>query len=96
MKIKVRERITNVLKTPRKKTRRWDVEKLSKDILQREKYQKVLDLKLKQKMEGEEGTDKVQEKWEFLEQAVKMTAEEIIGEIKHKKNEEWFDEECAV
>ena len=25
-----------------------------------------------------------------------MTAEEIIGEIKHKKNEEWFDEVCAI
>ena len=47
-------------------------------------------------MEGKEETGKVQKKWEYLEQAIKTTAEEIIGEIKHKKNEEWFDEECAV
>ena len=26
----------------------------------------------------------------------KMMAEEIIGKIKHKKNEEQFDEECAI
>ena len=32
VKIKVRERIKNVLKTPRRKTRTWDVEKLYKDI----------------------------------------------------------------
>ena len=25
-----------------------------------------------------------------------MTAEEIIGEIKHKKSKEWFDEVCAI
>jgi len=49
VKIKVRERITNIQKTPRRKTRRWDVEKLQKDIAQRDKYQKALDLKLKQK-----------------------------------------------
>jgi hypothetical protein len=50
----VRERIANVPKIPRRKTRRWDVEKLHKDIAQRDTYQKVLDLKLKQKPEGEE------------------------------------------
>ena len=49
VKIKVRERLANVQKIPRRKTRRWEVEKLHKDIAQRDKYQKVLDLKLKQK-----------------------------------------------
>jgi len=49
VKNKVRERIANVQKTPRRKTRRWDVQKLQKDITQRNKYQKALDLKLKQK-----------------------------------------------
>jgi hypothetical protein len=52
--IKVRERTANVKKIPRRNTRTWDVEKLHKDIAQTDKYQKVLDLKLKQKMEGEE------------------------------------------
>jgi hypothetical protein len=52
VKIKVRDRIENVQKVPRRKTRRWDVEKLHKDIAQRDKYQKVLDVKLKQKNEG--------------------------------------------
>ena len=47
-------------------------------------------------MEGKEGTDKVQKKWEYLEQVIKMMTEEIIGEIKYKKNEEWFYEECAI
>jgi hypothetical protein len=45
----VQERIKNVLKTPRRKTRTWDVEKLYKDMVQRDKYQKVLDLKLNKK-----------------------------------------------
>ena len=49
MKIKMRERIANVQKTPRRKARRWDVEKLQKDIAQRDKYQKALDLKLNKK-----------------------------------------------
>jgi hypothetical protein len=40
--------------------------------------------------------DNVQKKWEQLEKAIKTAAEETIGEIKHKKNEEWFDEECAA
>ena len=46
VKIKVRETTANVQKTPRRKTRRWDVEKLQKNIAQRDKYQKALDLTL--------------------------------------------------
>jgi len=34
----------------------------------------------------------VQKRWEHLEQAIKVVAEEIIGETKYKKNEEWLDE----
>jgi hypothetical protein len=55
-----------------------------------------LDLKLKQKPEGEEVIDRVQRKWEHLEQAIKVTAEEIIGETNYRKNEEWFNEERAT
>ena len=94
VKIKVRERIANIQKIPRRKTRRWDVEKLNKDTAQRDKYQQVLESNLKSV--GEEGADSVQKKWEQLEKAIKTAAEETIGETKHKKNEEWFDEECAA
>jgi hypothetical protein len=45
---------------------------------------------------GEEKIDSVQKRWGHLEQAIKAAAEETIGEIKYKKNEEWFDEECAT
>ena len=60
VKIKARERIANVQKIPRRKTRRQDVEKLHKDVARKDKYQKVLDLKLKQKTEGEVEIDSVQ------------------------------------
>jgi hypothetical protein len=49
VKIKVRERIAKVQKIARRKTRRCEVEKLHKDIAQRGKYQKVVEVKLKQK-----------------------------------------------
>jgi hypothetical protein len=71
VKITVRERIANVQKIPRRKTRRWDVEKLHKDIPQRDKYKKVLVLKLKQKTEGQEELDSVQKRQEHLEQIIK-------------------------
>jgi len=94
--IKVRERIANVQKTPRRKTRRWDVEKLHKDAARRDEYKKMWDLKLKQKIEGEETVGSVQKRREQLEQAIKATAEEIIGETNYKKNEEWFNEDSAT
>jgi len=47
VKIKVRDRIANVQKIPRRKIKRWDVEKLNKDIVQRDNYQKVLESNLK-------------------------------------------------
>jgi hypothetical protein len=37
--IKVRERIANIQKIPRRKTGRWDIEKLHKDMVWRDKYQ---------------------------------------------------------
>lgn len=63
-----------------------------------DKYQEVLDVKLKLKLstEGQEETDSVQKRWEHLEQAIKAMAEETIREIKYKKNEEWFDEQYAI
>jgi hypothetical protein len=76
VKIKVRERIANFQKIPRRTTRRCEVEKLHKDMAQRDKYQKIMDVKLKQSMEGEE--ESVQKRWELLEQAIKATAEETI------------------
>ena len=84
MKIKVRERIAKVQKTPRRKIRRRGVENYRKTA-QRDKYQKALDLKLKQKMEGEEEVDSAQKRWEHLEQAIKAGAEEIIWESKYKR-----------
>jgi hypothetical protein len=96
VKSKVRERIANAQKIPRRKTRRWEVEKLHKDTAQSNRYQKALDVKLKQSMEGEEEIDSVQKRWEHLEQVIKATAEETIGKIKYKKKEEWFDEECVT
>ena len=92
----MRERIANVQKTPRRKTRRWDVEKLHKDAARRDEYKKMWDLKLKQKIEGEETVGSVQKRREQLEQAIKATAEEIIGETNYKKNEEWFNEDSAT
>jgi hypothetical protein len=80
----VREGIANVQNIPRRKTRRWDVEKLNKDIARRDKYHQVLESKLKS--EGDEGADSVQNKWEQLEKAIKAAAEETVGETKHKKN----------
>jgi hypothetical protein len=37
----------------------------------------------------------VQKRWEHLEQAIKATAEEIIGETKYKKNGNGFMK-CAT
>jgi hypothetical protein len=39
-----------------------------------------MDLKLKQKTEGQLEIDSVQKRWEHLERAIKATAEEIVGE----------------
>jgi hypothetical protein len=87
VKIGVRERLANTQKIPRRKTRRWDVEKLHKDIAQRDRYQKVLDLK--QKKNGRRRKNRqCTKRWEHLEQAMKIVAEETIGEIKYKKKEE--------
>ena len=52
-KSKWEKKIAKIQKIPRIKTR-GDVEKLHKDVAQRDKYQKVLGLKLKQKKKQKE------------------------------------------
>ena len=76
----MRGRIANIQKIPIRKNRKWDVVELHKDVARRDKYQKVMDLKLKQKTEGQLEIDSVQKRWEHLERAIKATAEEIVGE----------------
>jgi endonuclease/exonuclease/phosphatase family metal-dependent hydrolase len=94
VKIKVRERIANAQTVPRRKTRRWEVEKLNKDTVRREKYQQALKSNLKPAREEGEGS--VQKTWEQLEMAIKAAAGETLGEVKNRRNVEWFDEECAA
>ena len=55
-----------------------------------------MDLKPKQKTKEEVEIYSVQKRWEHLEQPIKATEDEIIGEIIYIKNEELFDEECAT
>ena len=46
-------------------------------------------------IEGD-GVDRVQTKWERMKRAIKTAAEQTTEETKYRKNEEWFDEECAA
>lgn len=69
-------------------------EKINKDILKTttaKKYQEkkeMIELRDIQKMVN------LNEAWEKVEQAIKITAKEVLGYVPKKTKERWFNEEC--
>jgi len=95
VKVKVRERIANVMKGPKHEVKRWATENLSKNKELQKKYVDVLNSKLTQETDGMEGRDQTPEEiWTVTEKAILEAAKETIGEKRKTRNEEWFDEEC--
>ncbi|XP_072158643.1 uncharacterized protein [Bemisia tabaci] len=95
VKVKVRERIANVMKGPKHEVKRWATENLSKIKELQKKYVDVLNSKLTQETDGMEGRDQTPEEiWTVTEKAILEAAKETIGEKRKTRNEEWFDEEC--
>lgn len=88
--IKYRCRILNSPSKTYIKCRRYNVEGLkNKDLL--EAYQNKLNERLNN-IEYEEQT--INNNWKNIQNAIKSSAEEIMGYQDRTKNKEWYDGEC--
>lgn len=69
--------------------KKWDIGKLKNPDIRRE-YQK----KLEGQLEENEVNDDIEGKWKSIKDAIFSTCEQVLGEKKWGRNEDWFDEEC--
>jgi hypothetical protein len=63
--------------------KKWDTDKLIKQPEVREEYESKLQTRLQ--------AHDTERKWNEMESIIKGVANEVIGEKKVKRNEEWFD-----
>ncbi|KAJ4430267.1 hypothetical protein ANN_22479 [Periplaneta americana] len=82
-------RISNVMRKNKQGRKRWDVGKLQDRSIRRE-YQRKLEVEL----EGNEVNKDIESKWKSVKDVIISTSEQVLGEKKQRRNEDWYDEEC--
>ena len=95
VKIKYKQRISMVHNTQNKRQKRFDNERLIKDPMIAETYQKVVQSQLeksKDKMNKE--NPNINEQWDRIKVALTKSAEEAIGFKPINQRAGWFDKEC--
>ncbi|XP_046688330.1 uncharacterized protein LOC124374077 [Homalodisca vitripennis] len=85
----LRHRIANTVKARKTRVEKWDVEKLA-DVNVRQQFQEELG----DRLTGLTTDLSIEEHWNYLREAMKGTAELVLGKRKFERNEDWFDEEC--
>jgi hypothetical protein len=73
--------------------KKLDTDKLIKQPEVREEYESKLQMRPQDRYT--EGSEDIERKWNEMESIIKGVANEVIGEKKIKRNEEWFDRECV-
>jgi hypothetical protein len=83
----VREKLTKTQGIHSMRRRRWHLDRLKDEDL-KQRYQR----EIQSKLDREEERENIEEEWKRIEEVVKKTAEETIGEKRVLRNE-WFDQE---
>jgi hypothetical protein len=93
VKVQVQEKLANIQKMAKITRKKWGTDKLIKQPEVREEYESKLQMRLQDC--DTEGSEDVDRTWNAMERIIKGVANEVIGEKKIKRNEEWFDGECV-
>jgi hypothetical protein len=83
----VREKLTKMQGIHSMRRKRWHLDRLKDEDL-KQRYQR----EIQSKLDREEDRGNIEEEWKRIEEVVKKTAEEMIGEKRVVRNE-WFDQE---
>jgi hypothetical protein len=91
VEVTLRERLSNALKNPGRKRKKWNIDKLKN-----EEDLKLYQQKINEKLKDTDGIQDVQIEWNKIKNVIVEATKESLGEKKGKRNEEWFDEECRM
>ena len=69
--------------------KRWNVDQLNETDVEC-CYQQEIQEKLQRKPPSND----IEEEWTCIKKTLITTAQDIMGEKQHKRNEEWYDQEC--
>jgi hypothetical protein len=92
VRVRYRQRISLVWKKNVISQANYDVEKLKSEVVET-RYEERLTEKLNA-VEGQEQSAGIEERWRSIKEAVRGTAEEIVGRRRIARRSDWYDEEC--
>jgi len=91
VKVTLRERLSDALKTQRKKRKSWTIDKLKN-----KEHLNLYQQKINENLEDTDEIYDVQIEWNKIKNVIVEAAKETLGEKRGKRKEEWFDEECGA
>jgi len=71
--------------------KRWNVDRLHETDVECCYQQEI-----QQKLQRKPPTNDIEEEWMSIKDTLITSAQDIIGEKQHERNEEWYDQECRA
>lgn len=96
VKTKIRENLSTINRKNKANTIKWNTEILKNDPICAAEYRTALRNKMAEATvsNNTQNEDDVDKLWNEARTIIMKTAEEQIGRIERRRNQEWFDEEC--
>uniref|UniRef100_A0A8D8XZ49 Craniofacial development protein 2 n=1 Tax=Cacopsylla melanoneura TaxID=428564 RepID=A0A8D8XZ49_9HEMI len=96
VKSKIREKLSTVPRKNKARTIKWNTDILRNDPLRTHAYKNAIRNKMAETSEmiNSQNSDDVNDMWNTAKSIITEAAEEQIGRMERKRNEEWYDEEC--
>lgn len=90
VKAKIRQKITSSAKAKGDRQTKWDIEKLKSEEVLKEYQNKVTEV-----LAGVHNNEDMEKEWSNIESAITNATSYIIEKKQRRRNEDWFDLECA-
>ncbi|XP_055388138.1 uncharacterized protein LOC129616507 [Condylostylus longicornis] len=94
IRIKIRQRISNVGKNRGQKRNKYDTDKL-KDENTLTRYRNKIEEQLNNIQQTAQANNSINQEWENLSKTLVTCTMETVGRKQMQRNQEWYDEECA-
>ena len=94
VRVKYKQRISIIQNCHNQREKRYDYQRLSKDPLTAKAYQTEVETQLETFQEEGNKENNINEQWNRIKNAMKGSAEKVVGFQQTNKRVGWFDNEC--
>jgi hypothetical protein len=86
---RLKQKIALITRNRNENRKRWNIDKLDETGVQHHYQQEI-----EKELQGKPPSNNIEEEWTHIKEAIITSAQNVIGEKKYERNEEWFDQEC--